>query len=146
VVVRTRGERGGRVLAHTSLSPVSFGLNADLPDWMPGTGDAKAWDELSVSADGALTFGSKDARVNITKGSIAVLTIANPNPLVVDGRRLRIYGRSAFAHTVTYAPGFQQQGAAGDVATFAAGGGGVLELEVQNGRVVVVSSAGVTFA
>ena len=101
--------------------------------------------QYEATASGAITL--KSGSLFITKsGSLAALTLAAPTAGVDDGKRLRIYGVSAFAHTVTQTtPGFDSGGTASDVATFATTGG-CLSLEAYNGVWRVCSTYGVTLA
>ncbi|MHB1260335.1 MAG: hypothetical protein ACYC2H_01325 [Thermoplasmatota archaeon] len=149
VKVRTRGERGGKAVAHALLSPVVFGTVADLatyPDTVSGVGDG--FDEIAMGADGAITIPKKNTRINITKATAAALTLAQPGVAVPDGIILEIRGYVAAAHTVTLTAGFFGNTTSSDVATFAAGGGGTLTLKSVNGiwQVVGGATAGVVMA
>lgn len=85
-----------------------------------------------VSADGAIPV--RAGSYHVTKGSLAVLTIPAPVVGQDDGIQIRVYSETAFAHTLTNAaPGFNNLGAAGDVATFTAVVGNFVDLEARNG-------------
>lgn len=111
-------------------------------------------DQALLAADGAidLTLGNFKSSQIITKGSAAAITLAAPTAgLPVngghDGLRLHIINTTAFAHTVTNtSPGFNNNGAAQDVGTFAAAKGGCLLLEAYNASWYVVSNISVTLA
>lgn len=146
VKVRMRGERAGRAVAHAALSPVVFGLYTDLANVPPG-GTPDAFDEITMSADGAISIPTKNTRINITKATAAALTLTHPAS-AVDGIILEIRGYSAAAHAITLTAGFFNNTTSSDVATFTAAGGGVLVLESLNGKWLVKSggTAGVTLA
>lgn len=147
VRLRMRGERGGQARAHAAGSPVVFGLDSDLanafPSDLPST-----FDEIAIGADGAISIPTKNTRINVTKATACAMTLAQPGTGVPDGIVLEIRGYTAAAHTVTLAAGFFGNTTSSDVATFAAGGGGVLVLESLNGIWLVRggATAGVTLA
>ena len=149
VRVRSRGQNGGRAIAHANLSPVMLALASDLAPYITEHGGlASELEEITMSADGAIAIPVRHTRINIMKGSIAVLTLTAPGATVLDGIELQIHGVSLFAHTVTLTAGFYGNTTASDVATFAAGGGACLSLETKNGLWAVRSggTVGVTFA
>jgi hypothetical protein len=85
--------------------------------------------------------------VIITKGSVAVLTLAAPTPGIDDGKRLTIIAGTAFAHTVTQTtPGFNNGGTASDVGTFGAAIGNCMELAAYNGVWYTIQLRNVTLA
>ncbi len=91
------------------------------------------------SANGAITL--TNGTVFITKGTAAVLTLAAPTTPDNDGHSLMIVSETAAAHTVTNAsPGFNNGGAASDVATFGAAIGNSFELRARNGIWYVVGT------
>lgn len=97
------------------------------------------------SADGAITV--KSGYAHITKGSAAALTLAAPTSGDDDGKRLVILSETAFAHTVTQTtPGFNNAGAAGDVATFGAAAGNSIAVVARGGKWWVENLQGVTLA
>ncbi len=116
--------------------------------FIPPNGDGTTY--VLAAADGAITV--KGGTVFITKGSAAVLTLAPPVAGEQisggdDGKLLEIVSTTAFAHTVTCATaGFNDLGAAGDVATFGAAKGNGLTLRAYNGDWWVVGSIGITLA
>lgn len=70
----------------------------------------------AISADGAIAI--QNHTVVITKAGVAVLTLAAPST-AQNGTRIEIVSATANAHTITVATaGFNDLGAAGDVATF----------------------------
>lgn len=149
VRVRMRGERGGKAVAHAALSPVVFGTIAELAAYQDSVkAQDDGFDEITMSADGAITIPKKNTRINVTKATAAALTLAQPGTAVPDGIILEIRGYTAAAHAITLTAGFFGNTTSSDVATFAAGGGGVLTLKSLNGIWLVVSgaSAGVTLA
>ena len=111
-------------------------------------------DQAILSADGAIDITLQNFKSSqvITKGYAAAITLAAPTAgLPVngghDGLRLHIINTTAFAHTVTQTtPGFNSNGAAQDVGTFAAAKGGCLLVEAYNGAWYVVSNISVTLA
>lgn len=147
VKIRTRGERGGQARAHASGSVVVFGLYSDIANAFPSD-LPHLFDEITISADGAISVPSKNTRINITKATAAALTLTAPGTGVPDGIILEIRGYTAAAHTVTLTAGFFGNTTSSDVATFATGGGGVLVLESLNGVWLVRggATAGVVLA
>ncbi len=97
-----------------------------------GVFNANGSDVQVCSADGAITI--THGTVFITKAGVAVLTLAAPTVTDNDGDTLCIVSETANAHTVTNtSPGFNNLGAAGDVATFGAAVGNNIELKARNG-------------
>lgn len=145
--IRTRGERGGKAVPHAAGSVVVFGLYSDIANAFPSD-LPHTFDEIAMSADGAITIPTKNTRINITKATAAALTLTAPGTSVPDGIMLEIRGYTAAAHTVTLTAGFFGNTTSSDVATFAAGGGGVLVLESLNGVWLVKggATAGVVLA
>lgn len=98
-----------------------------------------------MSADGAI--GAKEGLVLVTKGSACVMTLAAPVAGIDDGKTLTFIAAGAFAHTATNtAPGFNNAGAAGDVATFAAALGNGFTCTAYNGIWYSSNLQGVTLA
>jgi hypothetical protein len=143
VRVRTRGERGGRAVAHAALSPVVVGLVSDLAQYQESvlTNHEDSFDEITMPVDAAIVIPRKNTRINIMKATAAALTLAQPGVAVPDGIVLEVRGYTAAAHTVTLTAGFFGNTTSSDVATFAAGGGGVLTLKSLNGLWLVVAGA-----
>lgn len=146
VKVRHRGGNGSVAKAHPVLSPVTFGLWSDLPDKTTPYLGQEDFEEITLSASGAFTSSGRNQRINLAGSAAIAITIANPAAGIPDGVEAEFIGITAHAHTLTYTPGFQQQGATGDVATFAAGGGSVAKLRTQGGKWTMAYSAGVTIA
>lgn len=89
----------------------------------------------------------KSGIVMLTKAGVAAMTLANPTATTDDNKRLLIVAATANAHTVTQtAPGFNNAGAAGDVATFGGAVGDCMELVAYQGVWHVVSLRNVTLA
>lgn len=146
VKVRHRGGNGTAASAHAALSPVAVGLWSDLPDkTLPNIGQSEVV-ESTLSASGAFTSIGRHQRISLAGAAAIAITIANPAAGIPDGIEVEFVGITAHAHTLTYTPGFQQNTTSGDVATFAAGGGGVAKLRTQNGKWTMVYAAGVTVA
>ncbi len=142
VRVRTRGERGGKAVAHSILSPVVFGLVSDLASYQDTVkAQDDGFDEITMAVDAAITIPKKNTRINVMKATAAALTLAQPGVAVPDGIILEIRGYTAAAHTVTLTAGFFGNTTSSDVATFAAGGGGALTLKSLNGVWLVVAGA-----
>lgn len=99
----------------------------------------------AVSADGAITI--KDGTAWLTKAGVAATTLAAPTATTDDGKTLVVYATTANAHTVTQTtPGFNNGGAASDVATFGGAIGDNLVLRAYQGAWYVVSSVNGTLA
>lgn len=93
--------------------------------------------------DGAIA--TKDGKVVITKAGVCVLTLAAPSAGADDGKRLLITSTTANAHTVTQtSPGFNNGGAASDVATFTGAIGNGMEVVAYNGIWYTVQLRNVT--
>jgi hypothetical protein len=85
--------------------------------------------------------------VFVTKATAAALTLAAPANPADDGKILRVIAATAAAHTVTQAtPGFNNAGAAADVATFGGAIGDNLEIIARAGIWYVLSTRNVTLA
>lgn len=108
------------------------------------TGGQKASIEVK-SADGAITV--QPGLVVITKATACVLTLAAPTATTHDGYIMIIVSTTAAAHTVTNSsPGFNNGGAGGDVATFAAAIGNGLVLVAYQGAWYIVNNTGITLS
>jgi hypothetical protein len=101
----------------------------------------------TLSADGAITAPDQGHKAFlITKGTAAALTLAAPTT-AQNGVRISIISTTDAAHTVTNAsPGFNGDGASGDVATFGAAAGNALVVVAYGGTWYRESSVGVTFS
>ena len=119
-----------------------------------GTQTAPVWGTLvsrsieAAAADGAITIPDADGEktVVITKGSAAALTLGLPTS-TQNGAKIHFVSATAFAHTVTRATeGFNDLGASGDVATFAAAKGNGFTVVAYEGDWFVLSNIGVTIA
>ncbi len=99
-----------------------------------------------LSADGAITI--KSGIVQITKGTAAAITLADPTAGDDDGKVLTIDSTTAAAHTVTIAGGLRGAGAGADVGTFGAAIGNGIMLYAYNGAWYTVpgTNLNVTFA
>lgn len=82
------------------------------------------------AASGAIT--QKSGLVTLSKAGVAAMTLADPVAITDDTKMLRIVSKTAFAHTVTLAGGFQ--GGANHVATFGGAIGDTLELIAIAGK------------
>jgi hypothetical protein len=110
---------------------------------LPPTASAVAY--AVASGDGAITL--KDGTVFVTKATAAALTLAAPSAGTDDGKRLAIITTTAAAHTVTQtAPGYNNGGAASDVATFTAAIGNSMVVAAYNGVWYTESLRNVTLA
>ena len=102
-------------------------------------------DKYVLSADGAIDPHTP-GRYIITKGSAAALTLGAPTAGTEDGLEIEISSSTAFAHVLT-ATGLLQDGAGhANTATCAAQTGCSFCLTAYNGKWMVASYAGVTFA
>ena len=144
VKVMMRGAEGTRAQAHdtlarvsTSSDPQDFGVDppyTDLlkPEWTD--------DFLTIGQDTTFTAAgtapvlgtsiplpTKDTTYWITKGSACAITLISATA-AQQGVRIRFLSATAFAHTVTYTPGFMGDTTTSDVATFAAKVGPSLEI------------------
>lgn len=97
----------------------------------------------AFASDGAIT--TTCGLAFLTKGSAGAYTLASPTGLA-DGTILHIRSKSAFAHTVTYTPGFLGDTTSSDVGTFAAKVGAGLMLMAINSLWHIVSNQSVTVA
>lgn len=102
----------------------------------------------TIGANGAIS--QRSGTLLVTKGTACVMTIADPaagDPAVGgdDGKRLSILSTTAAAHTLTRATtGFNDAGAAGDVATWGGAVGDCLALLAYGGKWYVESAVNVT--
>lgn len=111
-----------------------------------GVADARDFANVvnAAAADGAITI--ETSTVVVTKGGVAVLTLAAPST-AQNGTCITIVSATANAHTLTVATaGFNDLGAAGDVATFGGAKGDGLTVVAYNGDWFVTSNINVTFA
>ena len=92
--------------------------------------DADAVTPVDYAASGAIT--QKAGTVTISKAGVAAMTLADPVTVTDDGKVLRIVSKTAFAHTVTLAGGFQCR--ANHVATFGGAVGDQLTVEALGGK------------
>lgn len=100
---------------------------------------------LVAAGDGAIPI-RHNATVFITKGSAAALTIADP-ATADNGTRMTITSTTAAAHTVTRSTtGFNDGGAAADVATFGAAKGNSMTIVAYGGKWYAENLTGVTLA
>jgi len=104
---------------------------------------------LGYPANAAIAI--KSGVAVLTKAGVGVMTLANPisgqpESGGDDGKILRIMSTTAQAHTVTNPAGFNNGGAASDVATFGAAIGNNMVVLAYQGRWYVVSQVGVTLA
>ena len=108
-------------------------------------GEVRLPPRQTMSADGAITL--LEGVVDITKGSAAALTIADP-PLKYDGARLTIISKTAFAHTVSNAAGsgFNGIGAAADIGTYGGAVADNIQLIATDGEWWVENNVNVTLA
>lgn len=98
-----------------------------------------------ASANGAITI--ENSTVFITKGTAAAMTLAAPTATTHDGVRIEIVATTAAAHTVTVATaGFNDLGAAGDVATFGGAKGDGLTVVAYQGDWYVLHRTNITLA
>ncbi len=137
-----RGSRGTLAKAHTTAEPVAFYASHEDID-LPGPREhdaAEIYDHVvnSINADGAITVPARNTILLVTKGSACAMTLAAPSK-DSDGVFLHIISRTAYAHTVTYTPGFQGDTTSSDVATFAAKKGANLLLRAVAGEWVCVN-------
>jgi len=110
--------------------------------------------QVTLSADGAVDLAllNMGSSYFITKGSAAAITLAAPiagSPMYGghDGLRITFVAATAFAHTVTNSsPGFNNAGAAQDVATAAGALGNHFTVEARNGVWWTVGNVGFTLA
>lgn len=150
IKVARRGSEGTYAVAHDILAPVR--TSATPGDFsQPST---PAIGDITPAVDANVTLGQDQAIVPplvsttyyITKASAAALTITGPAN-AQPGTRLTFISQTAFAHTLTYTPGFGNSTTATDVATFSATLPAVLVVEVgANGQLWAVSTLGVTIA
>ena len=92
----------------------------------------------ALAADGAIDISLGDL-FNITKGSAAAITLADP-AAGDNGRRITVYSSSAFAHTITLASGVNGAGATDDVVTFTNRAAASITFEAVATKWIVVGS------
>ena len=99
---------------------------------------------VAAAADGAITI--QNSTVIVTKGTAAALTLAAPST-AQDGTKITVVSATAAAHTVTVATaGFNDLGAAGDVATFGGAKGDGLTAIAYNGDWFLTARTNITLA
>lgn len=92
--------------------------------------------------DGAITI--ENSVVVITKATAAALTLAAPST-AQNGTEIQIVSATAAAHTVTVATaGFNDLGAAGDVATFGGAKGDGMTVVAYNGDWFILHRTNIT--
>lgn len=97
----------------------------------------------SITGDGAITIAS-GARVLLSKGSAAAITIAAPTATTHDGFTITVIATSAQAHVITSATdGFNAKGSSGTL-TFGGAIGDSVTLMAHNGHWYTVSLINVT--
>ncbi len=90
---------------------------------------------IEVTADGAIAVPTGDTKYVITKAGVAALTIVNPTDVTHDGLTLTFVSITAAAHTLTRATtGFNDAGAAGDVATWGGAKGDGMQITAWDGK------------
>lgn len=142
--VRQRGFFGSQAKAHTTNAPVLLGLTSDLP--AKSLALPPDFDTVTINAAGAIPVPTgRNGRVIITGGSALALTLAGPSK-ADNGIELEIVNATAYAHTVTYTPGFYGDTTSSDVATSAASAGTSLKMVAQNGIWRLIANFGFTLA
>lgn len=124
----TRGQSGTAAVAHAARAGVTTGLSTDFPQWSNPTTMPNI---VSYSVAGAIAIPDVDSVIELNGAAAIAMTLASPTN-AQEGRELTIVARSAFAHTVTYAPGFSGGGGSKDVATYAAAGD-LITIKAVNG-------------
>lgn len=98
---------------------------------------------MLVSADGALAI-TGSCTVIVTKVSACAMTLAAP-ATALNGVEVTLISTTAAAHTLTNTtPGFNDAGASGDVATWAAAKGNGMTIVAYGGKWYVKNLVGVT--
>lgn len=144
VDVAMRGYDNSAAVAHgiratvlTSATPADFQSAApgQLTSPFPSTDDA-----VSIGADATVYPTNKSTIYYITKASAcAIILDATVAPDAV-GTTLTFVAMTAFAHTVSYTPGFSGGTAtASDLATFAGNIGDTLTVQVQSGGIITTA-------
>jgi hypothetical protein len=120
---------GAKVIAELASDYVALGAQQSTQFNTVSGRDIK-----SYSASGAITLPipGRDLIVFLNGTSVLAMTLANPTA-DMDGCRLLIAGNGKAAHTVTYAAGLGNGGAAMDVGTAAAGNQCAFELVAAGG-------------
>lgn len=121
-----RGREGTATQAHASGAQAKVMLGSDFgaippqqPVPVPITAPARTRTSYSAAGAIALPLPGNDADAVINGTNALAMTLANPTT-DMDGCRLCIMGNGKAAHTVTYAAGLGNVGAAADVITFKA--------------------------
>lgn len=148
--VRSRGAEATYAVAHDVLAQCQTSATAaDFPT--PSSplitqNEPTVDNTVNVGQDQTIAIPSVSTTYYINKASACAITLANGLP-TQQGVEMTFIAMTGFAHTVTYAPGFNANTTSSDVATFNAVGG-CLVVEVTNTGTLVANStnAGVTIA
>lgn len=90
---------------------------------------------VEVTGDGAIAVPSVDTKYVVTKAGVAAMTIVNPTDVTHDGLTLTFISATAQAHTLTRGTtGFNDAGAAGDVATWGGAKGDGMQITAWDGK------------
>jgi hypothetical protein len=146
VTATGRGCAPGALLIDTTNGALYLNAGSALaPSWAVST-----LAKLSVvvhNADGAIAVPTGNQAIVLTKATAAAMTLVAPTAGTHDGVTLNIVSTTAVAHTVTQTtPGFNNGGAASDVATFGAAIGNCMEIIAYNGVWLVLALRNVTLA
>lgn len=145
IVSFTSGAWAGGIVA----SQLDVEGTAEIDSTLLVTGVTTSYGGVAVPAsevvvdDGAIA--SLAGTVILNKAGAIAATLAAPTDVVDDGKILRVISITAQAHTVTQAaPGFNNGGAASDVATFGAAIGNCFTCIAHGGIWFVTAKQGVT--
>ena len=149
VKVRMRGSEGTAAVAHDVGAIVLSGTADAFPAIPPATGAQRpvfVEDIVTLGQDQNVAVPLKNTTYLIAKGSVAALTLLAATAAQV-GVVLTFIATTAFAHTLTYAPGFQGTTTASDLATFDGTIGASMVVQVSaNGTILPVALTRVTIS
>lgn len=137
ITVARRGEFGGKVMAHTILESVVFGLDSDtldLPTYEVAPLPFTEFDMVNIGANGAIAVPTRPTHYFISKGSaLASSTFADPSA-AQNGLRVRFTGVTDFAHVITTVNAHDGTTGAHTTLTSPAFAGGTLSLVAYNAK------------
>lgn len=149
VQVARRGSDGTVAAAHDILAQVvTSAVASDFPAVPAGqvvNRPPTVDDTVTIGQDLTLTvLPSRNTTYYIMKGSAAAIVLPSGTPAQI-GVVLSFVSMTAFAHTVTYTPGFYGNTTASDVATLTATVGSTIDVEVSvNGLLVTFGGQNVS--
>lgn len=140
VQVSRRGSDGGVAEAHDILAQVvTSSLASDFPVVPAGetVNRPPRYDDVqTIGQDQTITIPTRNTTYYIQKGSAAAITLQSGSSAQI-GITMSFISETAFAHTLTYAPGFFGTTTSSDVVTMTATVGSTIDIEVGAGGLLV---------